>query len=216
VSRRKATLLALATASLFAATTTTEAHAGGLPVRAAKLAWDKSNTLRATFSFPEAVDDPGIRKKLYGGLKVSIVMRGYVYPVGGGDPVALTAHTCDVAYDLWNEVFKIIVDGRSTARYAVNLKGVHRACTELVELPVVERASLRGRVDGYYLAVKVEVNPVSTALLKQVQSWVTRPVGQSGAIAPGDALFSSFVGIFMKKLATADYSLEFETAPFPS
>ena len=60
------------------------------------------------------------------------------------------------------------------------------------------------------------MNPVSDETLKKIQQWVTRPTGASGSIGAGDALFASFVGVFMKKVATADHVVEFRTASFPN
>ncbi|GAC1353078.1 MAG: hypothetical protein NVSMB1_22630 [Polyangiales bacterium] len=186
---------------------------GDLEVRPAKFAWDKNGVLRGTFSYRDAIDDKSISQKLFNGLPVNVVMRGYIYPNGGGDPVGLTAHTCKVAYDLWNEVFRVVVNGVTKPPVAV-MKGVYRLCTD-VDLVVIDRATLKGKADGYFLAVKVEVNPVSEQTLKEIQTWVTRPSGASGSINPGDALFASFVGAFMKKVATADNAVEFRTGSFP-
>lgn len=189
--------------------------AAALPVRAAKFTWDKAGVLHGSFAFRDALDDKTIAKKLSNGLEVKLVMRGYVYPNAGGDPIALTAHTCSIAYDLWNEVFLVSVNG-AKSKPVVNKKGVYRLCTDLVDLPIADRATMRNKPRDHYLAVKVEVNPVSADTLKKVQQWVTRSTGASGSISPGDALFASFVGVFMKKIATADLVIDFQTEPFPS
>ncbi len=209
--KRLATLVAAAAIGLASA----DAHAqANLDVRAAKLAWDKG-VLRGTFAFNDAIDKV-VQKKLYNGLAVTIVMRGYVYPNGGGDPVALTAHTCRVAYDLWTEVFSVVVNGQKKPPVA-NMKGVYRLCTDMRDLPIVERPNLKGKPQDYFLAVKIEVNPVSEKLLKEIQRWVTRPLGVSGSISAGDALFATFVGVFMKKaVAGADKVVEFRTLSFPA
>ena len=186
--------------------------AGDLGTRAATLTWDKTNVLRGTFSYRDAIDEK-IKKRLANGLPVTIVMRGYVYRVGGGDPVALTAHSCRVAYDIWNEVFRVVVNG-VTKPPVVNLNGVYRNCTDMSELPISDRATLKGKGSEYYLAVKVEVNPVSEALQKEIQRWVTRPLNYGG-ISAGDALFATFVSVFMKKQVSADQVVEFRTASFP-
>lgn len=196
--------------ALLAATTSARA----LSVRPAVLAWDKSGVLRGTFNFRDAIDDK-IRKRLSNGLRVHVVMRGYVYPNGGGDPVALTAHTCTVAYDLWQQVFLVVENG-GKSKPVVNMNGVYRLCTDMVDLPITDRAPLKGKPQDHYLAVKVEVNPVSEALLKDIQRWVTRPLGVSGSITAGDALFTTFVGVFIKKqVESADRVVEFATASFP-
>jgi hypothetical protein len=196
--------------ALLAATTSARA----LGVRSAALAWDKTGMLRGTFSFRDAIDDK-VRKRLSNGLKVDIVMRGYVYPVGGGEPVALTAHTCAVAYDLWQGVFLVVENG-GKSKPVVNMNGVYRLCTDMVDLPITDRAPLKGKPSDHYLAVKIEVNPVSQQLVKEIQRWVTRPLGVSGSITAGDALFATFVGVFIKKqVESADRVVEFSTASFP-
>ena len=185
----------------------------GLPVRVAKLAWDKAGMLHGVLPMRDSIDDPAIAKKLSNGLPVTVIVRGYVYPNSGGDPIALTAHTCRVAYDLWNEVYKVVENGTSRPP-VVNMKGVYRHCTDM-DLPIADRPTLKMAPADYFVAVKVEVNPVSEDTLKKISSWVTRPSGVSGSIGPGDALFASFVGVFMKKVATADHVVEFQTPPLP-
>lgn len=184
-----------------------------LAVRPATFAWDKTNVLRGTFSYRDAIDDK-IKKRLSNGLPVTIVMRGYVYRTAGGDPVALTAHQCKVAYDIWNEVFRVVVNGAAKPP-VVNMNGVFRLCTDMADLPISDRATLKGKGTDYYLAVKVEVNPVSAKLLKDMERWVTRPLGVSGGLTAGDALFASFVSVFMKQQISADRTVEFKTAAFP-
>lgn len=196
--------------ALLAATTT----ASALSVRPSVLTWDKGGVLRGTFNFRDAIDDK-IRKRLSNGLPVYVVMRGYVYPNAGGEPVALTVHTCKVAYDLWQQIFLVIENG-GKSKPVVNMNGVYRLCTDMVDLPITDRAPLKGKAQDHYLAVKVEVNPVSQALVKEIQRWVTRPLGVSGSITAGDALFATFVGVFInKQVQSADRVVEFSTASFP-
>jgi len=203
-----------AAALLAAALLITPAATAQLATRAATFTWDKA-LLRGTFSYRDAIDDK-IKKRLGQGLAVTIVMRGYVYnKADNKTPVALTANTCRVAYDLWNDVFAVVVNG-VTKKAVVNLNGVHRLCTDMDKLPIVERKAIKGSGADYYLAVKVEVNPVSPKLLKDIQTWVTRPLGVSGTIGTGDALFATFVSVFMQKsVASADKVVEFQTGYFP-
>lgn len=203
--------LSLAFAGALLAVTTS---ASALNTRPATLSWDKAGVLRGTFAYRDALDDK-TKKRLYNGLPVTIVMRGYVYPNGGGDPVALTAHSCKVAHELWNDVYFVVVNG-GKSKPVVNLNGVYRLCTDLVDHPIAERAALKGKPQDYYLAVKVEIDPVSQALLKEIQRWVTRPLGVSGSITAGDALFATFVGVFINNsVPTASNVVEFRTASFP-
>jgi hypothetical protein len=59
----------------------------------------------------------------------------------------------------------------------------------------------------------VEVNPVSPDMLERIKRWVSRPSGNSTA-APGDALFGSFVGLFVTRIGVADRQLAFRTQTF--
>jgi hypothetical protein len=160
------------------------------------------------------VVDAEISKKLLSGLPTVISMRGYVFAEGGGNPIALTAKTCRIVYDLWDEVFKIQLaqpGGQSTA-IAVNLEGVLRNCAEVRRIPLVDRAVLR---DGarYFVATLVEVNPVSAEMLDRIKRWVARPNATSG-IGPGDSLFGSFVGLFVARIGDADRNVQFRTQVF--
>ena len=47
-------------------------------------------------------------------------------------------------------------------------------------------------------------------MLEQMRKWVSRPAGSTG-IGPTDALFGSFVGLFVKQMGTADRTLRFRT-----
>jgi hypothetical protein len=190
-----------------------------LNTRATTFTWDKNGMLRATFNYRDAIDAK-IQKRLFqAALPVTIVMRGYVYRTGETQPVALTAHTCRVAMDIWNDVFRVVVNGVSKPPVVNStLNGVYRLCTDMVDLPIADRATLKGKPSDYYLAVKVEVNPISEQLIKEIQRWVTRPLGVSSSINPsaGDTLFATFVSVFMKKqVATAEHFVEFRTAAFP-
>lgn len=200
--------------ALFAAALVAAEALAALPIRPASFNWDKNGTLRGAFVFRDALTAKPIAKKLSNGLAVMVVMRGYVYPTAGGDAVGLTAHSCRVAYDLWNEVYMVSVNGKKSIP-VVTMKGVHRHCTEMVELPIADRPTLKNKPSDYYLAVKVEVDPMSPQMLQKIQQWVTRPSGVSGSISPGDALFASFVGAFMKNVNTAALTIDFQTDPFP-
>ncbi|WP_437734724.1 hypothetical protein [Sorangium sp. So ce1335] len=183
-----------------------------LPTRAASLTLDRT-IVQLTVSFRDVVDGE-ISKKLLSGLPTVITMRGYLFHESGGTPLALAAKSCRVVYDLWDEVFRIqlIQAGGQASTVAVNVEGVLRNCAEARKLPLVERSLLR---DGsrYFVAVLVEVNPMSAEMLDRIKRWVTRPPG-STAIGPGDSLFGSFVGLFVTRIGNADRKLSFRTQPF--
>ncbi|WP_437288599.1 hypothetical protein [Sorangium sp. So ce406] len=183
-----------------------------LPTRAASLTLDRT-IVQLTVSFRDVVDGE-ISKKLLSGLPTVITMRGYLFHESGGTPLALAAKSCRVVYDLWDEVFRIqlVQAGGQSSTVAVNVEGVLRNCAEARRLPLAERSLLR---DGsrYFVAVLVEVNPMSAEMLDRIKRWVTRPPG-STAIGPGDSLFGSFVGLFVTRIGNADRKLAFRTQPF--
>jgi hypothetical protein len=189
-----------------------------LPRRQAAFTWDRNEKtgqtlLRTSFSYRDLVDR-AMAEKLASGLPTVIAMRAYVLREGETDPVALAVRTCRVSYDLWDEVYrlKIAALGGERDAAALNLEGVLRQCAEARDLPVVDRALLTsGR--QHFLGIIVEVNPVSPQMLAQLRQWVSRPAGSTG-IGPGDALFGSFVSLFVRQIGTADRTLRFRTQSF--
>jgi len=185
-----------------------------LPRRNANYAWNKTEKsgtlLNASFSFRDVIDK-AMAEKLASGLPTVIAMRAYVLREGEQNPVALAVRTCRVVFDLWDEVYRLKISSpggeRDTA--ALNLDGVLRQCAEARDLPVAEK-SLLTPGKPHFLGVIVEVNPVSPQMLEQMRKWVSRPAGSTG-IGPGDALFGSFVGLFVKQMGTADRTLRFRT-----
>ena len=180
-----------------------------LPSRQANYAWDRT-LLRASFSYRDVID-AALTAKLSSGLPTVIAMRAYVIREGEPDPIALAVRTCKVRYDLWDEVYRITLTGpggeRDTA--VINVEGVLRQCAEARDLAVVDRSLLVAR-KPYFLGAIVDVNPVSPEMLEQMRRWVSRPTGSTG-IGPSDALFGSFVGLFVRTIGTSDKTIRFRT-----
>jgi hypothetical protein len=212
VKRRRVVLwvgaMALAARSALAQQQPTNPAA--LSPRQANYAWDR-DLLRASFSYRDVLADPGLTNKLSNGLRMVIAMRAYVYREGQDSPVALTVRSCDVAYDLWEEVYRVHVDDPEGKRdqAVLDVKGVLRLCADAQNLPVVRRGLLTAGVE-YFLGVVVEVNPVSQEMLEQMRRWMSRPAGSTG-IAPTNALFGSFVQLFVRQVAASDGTLTFRT-----
>ncbi len=183
-----------------------------LPERGANYTWDKA-LLRAGYSYRDAMDRP-MTDKLSSGLPTVIAMRAYVLKDGSNDPVALSIRTCRVVYDLWDEVYRIRVSSSGGEREsaAVNVEGVLRQCAEVRDQAIADRSLLEvGK--AYYLGVIVEVNPISPQMLDQMRRWVSKPAGAT-SIGPGDALFGSFVGLFVRQIGSADRTVRFKTPIF--
>ncbi|MBX3226852.1 MAG: hypothetical protein KIT84_38460 [Labilithrix sp.] len=186
-----------------------------LPQRQANFVWDKNEKtkqvlLKASFSYRDVIDK-GLAAKLASGLPTVIAMRAYVLREGDANPIALAGRTCRVSYDLWEEVYrlKVATAGGERDLAAVNLEGVLRQCAEARDLPVADKTLLTVN-KPHFLGVIVEVNPISPQMLAQMRQWVSRPAGSTG-IGPGDALFGSFVGLFVRQIGTADKTLRFRT-----
>lgn len=187
------------------------AHPAALAPRQANYAWDK-DLLRASFSYRDVLSKPALLDKLSSGLPMVIAMRAYLYPDGSDTPVALAPRVCRVVYDLWDEVYRVHVSEPERERdQAAVLDGVLRICTEARDLPIVRRGLLTAG-KPYFLGVVVDVNPVSPQMLEQMRRWMSRPTGSTG-IGPGDALFGSFVQLFVRQLATSDETLTFRLVP---
>lgn len=185
-----------------------------LPQRGANYTWDANKALlRAAFSYRDVMDRAMI-DKLSSGPRMVIAMRAYVFESGTNNLVALSIRTCRVAYDLWDEVYRIKVSsgGGERESAAVNVDGVLRQCAEVRDQPIVERSALQpGK--SYFLGVLVEVNPISPQMLEEMRRWVSRPGGAT-TIGPGDALFGSFAGLFVRQIGNADRTVRFKTPPF--
>jgi hypothetical protein len=204
-----ATPLAAAAQQATSPSATLLVHPAALPPRQANYAWD-GDLLRASFSYRDVLGDPELVRKLSSGLPTVIAMRAYVYREGQDTPVALAARVCRVVYDLWDEVYRVHVSEPERERdQAAVLDGVLRLCTEARDLPVVRRGLLEAH-QPYFLAVVVDVNPVSPEIVDQMHRWMSRPSGSTG-IGPSDALFGSFVQLFVRQIATSDKTLTFRT-----
>ena len=119
-----------------------------------------------------------------------------------------------MTFNIWDEVYRIEISQTGVVDLSTaspTLEGVLRRCAEAERLAVVTRSLLSA--GSYYVAGLVEVNPVSPDMIERIKRWVSRPTGASTA-APGDALFGSFVGLFMARIGTANHQVAFRTAAF--
>lgn len=217
--RRGAWRFAAAISSLLLASSTGEALAEAplseVSRRRATFSWEKAAaSLRVSVSYRDIVDAT-VQKQLTSGLPTTIVMRGWVFRESGGEALALTAQTCRVLYDLWDEVFQltISVPGKSDKPdVALNLEGVMRKCAEARQLPLSTTEGEYPKEPLYFAAI-VEVNPVSPEMMAQVKRWVSRPTG-ANPTSLGGTMFGSFVGLFVTRIDSAQATLRFRTQGF--
>ncbi len=160
--------------------------------------------------------DDEIRRKLSRGLPTTIVFTGTLYRRGGRAPVSTTVQTCKITWHVWDEAYRLEVtrpDGNRT-RWTTTLEGVLRRCAEVSRLLVATSKEVAVGAP-VYLRARVDVNPLSPEVLEKIKLWVNRPA-RTGTAAPGDALFSTFTGLFMQRVGAAERILElltFEVIP---
>ncbi len=147
---------------------------------------------------------------LASGFTSTVVIRIWLYPKDGTDPIAFVLYERKVLYNLWDEVYELKLDGRivKEKRQADALKHL----TSIEDLPV---ARLSGVPIGQelLLAMQVELNPVSKETLAEVRRWLSQ--GTGGGLDRGGAFFGSFVSVFVNpKIPEADRVLRVRSQPF--
>ena len=181
------------------------------PPRDVRFAWNQAKSLvYVSVSFRDVID-ASIRKKLSRGLPTTIVLTATVYQAGSTEPLSTTAQTCKITWHVWDEIYLVEITrpGGTRSSPAITVEGVLRRCAEA-------RSLLAGTKDqipvgaSVYMKAKVQVNPVSAEVLQKIKKWVLRPTGTATA-APGDALFSTFTGLFLQRIGEAEKKLEFST-----
>jgi hypothetical protein len=181
------------------------------PPRISTFEWDAAKKeLFVSIAFRDGVDQE-IQRKLSRGLPTTIVFTGTLFRRGGKAPVSTTVQTCKITWHVWDEAYKVEVtrpDGIRT-RWTTTLEGVLRRCAEVTRLLVATNREVAFGT-AVYLRARVDVNPVSPEILEKIKLWVSRPA-RTGTAAPGDALFSTFTGLFMQRVGEAERILELVT-----
>ncbi len=202
-------LVALA---LLAASGSAVARAQDVPERTVGLA-QKSERLVTSFDVSGVVD-AAARRRLRSGLATQVVVRAYLYLDGGREAKGLGAQTCRVAYDLWEDVFRVVVTRTgSERRLALRTeREVVAACARVHELPVARLAELDPR-RAYRLAVLAELNPIDRRTLAAIRRWLAHPGGQSASERGG--LFGSFASVFVnRRIGSAERAVRFRSQRF--
>jgi hypothetical protein len=156
-----------------------------------------------------------VADKLGSGLPQRIVTRVYAYPEVGEQPIAVTALSCRVVYDLWEGVYRVQAQtDQSDRSFTVpDLAGVVHACLDVRSLPLGDTATF-SRYHGHriYFATLVELNPLSPDTVQRIRRWLSKSGGDQ---LRGDAFFGSFVSIFVsRRMGSAEHSLAFRSPLF--
>jgi hypothetical protein len=179
--------------------------------RDARFEWDPNRRfLYVSVGYRDVVDDK-IKQKLNRGLPTTILMTGTLWRSGGRRPLATTAQSCKITFHVWEEAYRIEImqPGISRVRWTPTVEGVLRRCAEATKLLAGDGQQIPRDVPVYLIA-KVQINPISAEVLQKIKRWVSRPSGTSTA-APGDAVFSTFTGLFLQRIGEAERELKFET-----
>ncbi len=164
-----------------------------------------------TFSARDLVN-ADVRRKIDSGLPQTIVMRTYAYRERGRRPIAVSARSCRVVYDLWEEVYRVQVqtEARDRSVTASSIDEVLRRClvSRRVAVGGEEDWARRGR-ERVYFAVLVELNPLSPDTVQRIRRWLARP---AGGRVEGDAFFGSFVSLFVnRRIGDAERTVRFRS-----
>jgi len=181
------------------------------PPRPVTLEWDADERLLyLSVAFRDVIDEK-IQEKLSRGLPTTILLTAALYRAGLPDVVSTTAQTCKVTWHVWEEAYRVEITrpGGSQIRWTTTIEGVLRRCGEAHRLLAGDRSQIP---EGSAIRVvgKIQVNPISPEVLTKIQRWVTRPAG-TGTAAPGDALFSTFTGLFLQRIGDAERDVKFST-----
>jgi len=212
----RATILGVAMAgSVPLSTARAQAQEGGArdTTREALLSWDADRELLyLDLSFRDVIDQK-IQEKLRRGLPTTIVLTATIHRASGGDPLSTTAHTCKVTWHVWEEAYRVELasPGVNQVRWTTTIEGVLRRCAEIRRLLAGDGAQIPRAVQ-LRVAGKIQVNPIGPELLQKIKRWVMRPAS-TGTAAPGDALFSTFTGLFLQRVGDAEREVKFVTRP---
>ncbi len=179
--------------------------------REAHFDWDADTGLLYLDLLFRDIVDGNLQSKLSRGLPTTIVLTAAIYRAGTPKPLATTAQTCKVTWHVWEEAYLVEVmrPGSTRQSWTTTTEGVIRRCTEVRHLLSGDATQIPSGVP-LVAAGKIQVNPVSPELLQKIKRWVMRP-SATGTAAPGDALFSTFTGLFLQRIGDAERQQKFTT-----
>jgi hypothetical protein len=171
------------------------------------------NDVIVSFNVQDLVNEAA-EAELESGLPTHVALRIALRPEGSSDAVRASIRTCAVTYDLWDEVFHIHVEDERRSRWfdATSRRDAIRLCTVVRDA----RLNVSGLPAGkYVVAVVAELNPVSSAMLEGLRSWLRIPASSGSWGGQGQSFFGSFVAIFInRQFGEADRTIRFRSEPF--
>ncbi len=179
--------------------------------RAVQTAWLRGEP-RVSFTYRDLFDGETIGR-IQSGLQVTVVMRAWVYPETGREPVGFVARSCRIAYDLWDENYRVeVLDPAGLRNVALgSLEGVLAQCGTAGALPVRMFRPPR-QAERLRVSATAEVDPVTPDMVARIQRWVANP-GETAADGHG-GFFDAFVALFVSPNVTdAARTIRIESTP---
>jgi len=185
-----------------------------VPVRQVRFE-ERGRFLTMSVGLPELADD-ALKKRIRSGFASTIVLRVYLYREGLREPLGLTVRTYRVSYDLWEERYLVQIQDPSGYLNLPPFKTEAEALARITQLDGFPLAPLEKVPVGvrHFVAVLIEINPISPAHLAEMRRWLARP-GGSERVSGGDTFFGSFISVFVNnKVSEAERELKFRSQPF--
>lgn len=215
MNKRRSTFVLLCFAMAFATVRSARGQqaASEVPTRPVLFEWDADQKLLYLSIAFRDVLDLRIQEKLRRGLPTTIVLTATIGRAGGKEVLSTTAQTCKVTWHVWEEAYRVELTrpGLHQVRWTTTVEGVLRRCAEARRLLAGDRSQVPEGA-AVLASGQIQVNPISPEVLKKIQRWVMRP-SSTGTAAPGDALFSTFTGLFLQRIGDAERDVKFVTVP---
>ncbi len=190
----------------FASPPTARAQEDEVPSRRVGVRWD-DGVPHVSFSARDLANND-VRHKLESGLPQNISVRVYAYSDRSSTPVAVAALGCRVAYDLWEEQYRVQYVGEDRSENVASLDSVLRRCLTVRGQPIGD-SSLYRSGQRLYFAALVEFNPLSPDTVQRIRRWLARP--EAGGVEQ-DAFFGSFVSLFVnRRIGEAERTVRFRS-----
>ena len=153
------------------------------------------------------LQDASVRKQLRSGLTTTFLL-----VTRQRDTRIVSGARIEIRYDLWDEVYTVRLCDRCKPMKVKYQSEAFKLLTEVTDVPVASLAVMPYE-DIYYLAMRVDLNPVSPETLTEVRRWLSQ--GTGGGLDRGGVFFGSFVSVFVNpKIAEADRVLRIRSQPF--
>ena len=175
---------------------------------------ERDGQLTVTVGFREMFTEQ-LTKRLRSGFASTVVMRVFLYPKAGGDPIAINGRTVRAVYDLWDEKYLLSVEERGKTYHEAlrDRDQVVDRLTSFWRLPLAPISQI-AKSEMYFVAAIVEVNPMQEEVLAEVRRWLRTPYRRHNQMG-GESFFGSFVSIFINnKIRRAEQTFKVRTQLF--